>query len=127
MVQWQRLEALAHSENRTTCVEVDAATLRFFRARRSGGATTLGEDIIVSGVLAGLPEELGAIDVHAAPSDRTPWLRSNRPRAASGLYSTTGQFTFTGNGPATLASALAKSVTSSKPARPPRWCAQSDE
>lgn len=64
LVRWQRLEVLAHSENRVKLLAVDGARVRLLRARTSGGAPTLEEDTLVVGILAGLLGALGARRVH---------------------------------------------------------------
>jgi AraC-like DNA-binding protein len=64
LVRWQRLEVLAHSENRVTLLAVEDGRVRLLRVRTSGGAPTLEEDMLVMGILAGLLEALGARRVH---------------------------------------------------------------
>jgi AraC-like DNA-binding protein len=60
LLRWQRLEVLAHSENRVTSVSLHDGGIRLVRRRRSGGAPTLAEDSLIVGCLAGLLEALGA-------------------------------------------------------------------
>lgn len=63
LIRWQRLEVLAHSENRVKLLAVDGEGVRLLRARASGGAPTFEEDTLVVGILAGLLEALGARNV----------------------------------------------------------------
>jgi AraC-like DNA-binding protein len=95
LLRWQRLEVLAHSENRVTVVSVHDRGIRLVRLRRSGGAPTLAEDSLVVGMLAGLLEALGAdavrssdlVDEKGVPDGRcwelswTRWLPSASPQA----------------------------------------------
>ncbi|XXF78636.1 helix-turn-helix transcriptional regulator [Myxococcaceae bacterium GXIMD 01537] len=62
---WTRLETLAHSENRVSIAEVEERRAVLLRTRASGGAPTLAEDALVMGLLSGLLEAIGAIEVHA--------------------------------------------------------------
>lgn len=67
LVRWQRLEVLAHSENRVKLLAVEGEGVRLLRARASGGAPTFEEDTLVVGILAGLLESLGALNVRVRP------------------------------------------------------------
>ncbi len=64
--RWQRLEVLAHSGNRVGVFDLGARHVRLARTRRTGGAPTLAEDTLIIGMLAGLLEATGAVDVQAS-------------------------------------------------------------
>lgn len=67
---WQRLEVLAHSENRVEVVGIDESAVRLVRRRRSGGAPTPAEDALVLGLLAGVLEAQVSrkVEVASAPA-----------------------------------------------------------
>lgn len=61
LVQWQRLEVLAHAANRVRALEVGDTSVRLLRTTVGGGTPALEEDSLVVELLAGVLEGLGAM------------------------------------------------------------------
>jgi AraC-like DNA-binding protein len=78
ILRWERLEVLAHSDNRVRTLSVDRCAIRLIRTRLSGGAPSLAEDTLILGILAGLLESLGAKPVRSHAEEAGDVGRSGR-------------------------------------------------
>jgi AraC-like DNA-binding protein len=89
MRHWERLEVLGHSQNRVRTLAVEEARIRLLRTSVSGVAPTLEEDRLILGILAGVLEGTGAIEVEVARARagregrewELGWARWEQPQA----------------------------------------------